>query len=329
MSTDNITKPLQKTLKQWWIKFNPNNGKILKISSKPTATDDSVNEIIASTNPVCKKIALGQVKANNYAVVWDFVNDRWEIDKKSNVLVIKPVDNKLRPFVKVLPNEADIYVKVYKDHALIDVSINFDNIRRHKNLGEILEISTADRNLLDLYLTKKNDPDYLIAIIRVDSAELCKDKHITISLDNIVNSIDWSNVSLYTKPVFTTYGVEYINVKQPQLASANKNLLYNVPVTDSVGDINIIKKNNKLYIKSYLTDEQIYYFETKSKFQLHISDDEVDAYVCTLQLSAAELTSKSIEKIIDIPVNTWPTNPIITHSNKYITINYKDGDYTK
>lgn len=61
---------------------------------------------------------------------------------------------------------------------------------------------------MDIYITKKNDPDYLIDSISVNPLELFQTgKQVTDLNEEITSQVDWSEISLYTKPVFKKISV--------------------------------------------------------------------------------------------------------------------------
>ena len=76
--------------------------------------------------------------------------------------------------------------------------------------------------------------------------------------------------------------------------------------------INMYTLNDKLIIKSDVSADTMYYFDSKPKLELHVSNEEIDNYVNTLTFNTARLLNNKIE--IDLPDN-WPANPIITFKN--------------
>jgi hypothetical protein len=103
----------------------------------------------------------------------------------------------------------------------------------------------------------------------------------------------------------------------------NRHLIYHVAINDSTkSNINIVKKNNKLHLTSTLTASQLYYFNSKSKFKITVSDAHIDAYVGTLTFDSLDLIDLTKEKILDITLENWPEQPLLTHNNKHITVSY-------
>ena len=84
----------------------------------------------------------------------------------STTLIIESKHNKLIPFDKNIdPSTAEIFVKVFYDANKIVVEI-VDLLNKYKKSNNLY----AD--LLDIYITKKGDPDYLINTIEIDPLPL-------------------------------------------------------------------------------------------------------------------------------------------------------------
>lgn len=306
----------------WWVKFNKTTGKILSVSAKRLITANDTEEVVNTTNTVCKDIMHGRANINQYAMHWDESESIWDIDQKSNVLEIKSKSNKLLPIQNdVVPVNSDMYIRLFKNEKILDIKINLANIRKTLNLGEIAYIKSAEENLLDIFITKKNDPDYLIATIKIDSNELFLDGRLTLELGRDTTDAidDWSNISFYTKPVFNTYGIE---IQENVILSndlLDKKTLYQLSSSAKNAHINIYTVNGKLKISSKIEDNMLYYFEGKSKLVLHISDSEVDRYHTSLTLDTKKLIRNTIE--LDLPEN-WPDQPLFTYRNRYINLSY-------
>jgi hypothetical protein len=330
MSNKTITEPLPNNTSQsrtWWARFNKINGRILAITSKKinnSLIENNSDELIAEIdNPVCRDILRGKTNKKNYAILWDFNNERWNLDVKSTTLLIRPSDNKLTPIKLENPKDiCDIHITIFKQDQTIFVSANLKNIAETMNLADIGYISTSESKLLDLFITKKNDPDYLVHVIPIDPEKLLNQQNLLIKLPEKINKIiDWDNVSIYTKPVFKHYGLDIrSNSVKNDIVNSQKKILYSVNYDKSESDINIYVDNGSLCVKSKLTENQIFYFGGKTKFKIIYCEQYIDNLIGKLEFDVAILSGP---KEIKLPLpKDWPANPLLVHRNKKIRISY-------
>ena len=190
--------------RKYHIVFEKDSGKIKSISNTPKEVTDENLLQTESWNPVCKRIIKGKASLKRYGMIWDLVNEVWDIDFRSTTLVIEAKHNKLIPFeFDADPTATEMYAKIFYEDAKILVEANKKNIRGLKNLSDITEIATSENKLLDIYVTRKNDPDYLISSIEVDPLTLFRTGKQVLDLPVAINqSADWNNISLYAKTVF-------------------------------------------------------------------------------------------------------------------------------
>ena len=203
MDTETLTKPQQNVDRTYFIVFD-NDGNIRKINSTPV---NNINEEliqVETKNPVCKKLIQGKASLKKYGMIWDIVKEQWDIGLRSTTLVIESKHNKLLPFVQDLdPTTTELFVNIFYNTNEVLVEINRDLIKGLKNLSDITEISTNETKLLDIYITKKGDPDYLINTIEIDPLPLFARGKQVINLNSaITDKLDWQDISLYTKSVF-------------------------------------------------------------------------------------------------------------------------------
>jgi len=323
MNSNNTTQTLQSSehnKQQWWVKSKKENGRIISVSPrviKATTPDDIVS---VTTNSVCQELIAGSKNVSKYAMHWDESIQSWDIDVKSTTLVLQSRGTQLNAIKQGQePSTCDMYIKITRDLNQIHVTINFANIRMALNLGQINTIKNADQNLLNLYICKKNDPDYLIGIVTVDPVELLTESSSTfdVPLEIMKHINSWDDVSVYTKPVFKTYGIEFTDV--PHESSLDNERLYQSANVSEISHINMYILNDMLIIDSKISKDMLYYFENKKRLELHISDTYVDNYVTTLTVSTNKLLNNEIK--LDLPVN-WPANPVFTFKNTKLTVNY-------
>lgn len=328
MNKETISDTLTKNKIPYWIKFDKQNGKIKKISSSPITDFNDNQRVIESDNSICRDLLKGKVNRRNYAVLWDPIENLWKVDVKSSTLVIKPLSNRLTPVrLDISPLSTDIHIAISKLTGTVKLTANLQQIAKHLNLSSIQQIVSDDTGLIDLYFTRKNDPDYLIQVLSVNAEELILNKETITQIDkNFLDVIDWTNVSLYTKPIFKLYSLEFLESSivvnnDKQLGQISKATSKN---NTNDTDINIYVVNDKVVIKSNLTHQQLYYFKGKKTFPIYISDNEIDNYITTLKLNTLDLCNNNVTEL-DKPWY-WPDKPFITYKHPKLRINYHNGE---
>ena len=321
MDTETPTQPQQHAERSYYIVFD-SLGKIYQINSSPfdMVEADGLQQIV-SKNPVCKKITQGKASLKKYGMIWDVLREQWDIDLRSTTLVIESKNNKLLPIQQdIYPDDADIFVKAFYNSSKLLIEANTNKIKSSKNLGDITEISTNETNLLDIFLTKKNDPDYLISTIKVDPLPLFKEGIQVFELGtNITKKVDWNNISLYTKQVFNDYGWSLSATRSTNRVGIDK--IMQVSKTEDEADININVVDNTMYVTSKLNESQMYYFKGQTRLKIIVCDTDADNFVGAFEIPTEALVQKqsSTETTFD-----WPAKPILIYKNNYVTINTGD-----
>jgi hypothetical protein len=304
--------------KTWYIRFDKETGRILAVGPRTFSIVNDNHAVIESTNQVCRDLVSGSRNMTKYAVHWDEVNSKWDVDVKSSVIELKTIGDKLNQFkVAENPSLCDLFMKIIRNTNKIVLNVNFLSIRQTLNLGQINSIKNEYTNLLDLYICKRNDPDRLIGVVPIDAIKLFTKHRLSINVpaDILKHINSWDDISLFTKPVFKTYGLEFTDVDEH---GENKKL-HKVTNTTDTSHINMYVLNNKLIIDSTIDKDNKYYFGNKNTLQMHVSNKYIDNYITTLTISTNRLLNNKIE--IDLPSN-WPENPVFTFKNTELTVNY-------
>lgn len=319
MDTETLIKPEQNNNRTYFIVFDT-QGKIHKINSSPVSelTDDTLTQI-ESTNPVCKKLLKGTASIKKFGIIWDVVKEKWDISRRNSTLVLESNNNKLLPFIFDTDKEdTEIFVNIFYNDGTAVIYANRDKIKSIKNLSDIKEITTEETDLLDIYITKQNDPDYLIAIIKADPLTLFKWGEQVIKLDSkITNNIGWQKVSMYTKPVFKNYGWNLI-ASENQVPASGTNTVVQTSSNEDKKNININVVDNKLTITSMLDKQHESYFEGQRNLRIIVCNKDPDNFIGSFNIPVDLLfKNKSNTTIIDFK---WPEEPLLLYKNNYVTI---------
>lgn len=325
MSTETITNQSTKKSdhRTWWISFKEDTGKILVISSRPLEPSSELGVLqTTSQNPICKELQKGSKTSKRYAMTWDMVNDKWEIDKKATTLRLDGYGDKLIQYMKnTHPTTNEIYAKVFYNANKIVLSANLNNIRKTKNLADIHQISTGTDDMLDIFITRKNDPDYLIGVLKIDPGTLIKTTRLMVDLnEDILRKIDWNNISFYTKPVFKHYGIELtdqtfddsLNRKLGHIIQTNKKHKEDCNI-----NIVVYNKDKFMHITSSISEDQLYYFNDRPFINFFVCDTTPDRLVLSHSLTVEQILANDIK----IPIEqTWPEQPLIIFKNEHFHI---------
>ena len=323
MDTETLTKPQQNVDRTYFIVFD-NDGNIRKINSTPMAElNDNTLTQIQSTDSICKKLIKGEASVKKYGIIWDLVNEQWNISKRSTKLILEAEDNKLIPFsTDTNKKNTEIFVSVFYNDNTAVVYANANRIKSIKNLSDIKEITTKETEILDIYITKKNDPDYLITVLKLNPLELFRNGSQVIDLNNeITKHVDWQNISMYGKTVFNNYGWNLLD-SQYSAPSLSTNTILQSSNTTERNSININVVDNMLHIKSQLTTDQDYYFEGYRNLKILVCDSSPDKLVGSIEVPVDILLDK---KTYNTKIKfKWPKKPLLLYKNNYITISTKN-----
>ena len=303
--------------RSYFIVFDKTTGKILRINNSTVNINNPDHVQMTTANPICKKLIKGEASLKKYGIIWDIVNEKWEIDLRSTTLIIESTDNKLTPFIKDLdPTTSEIFVNVFYDDKRIVVEANINNISSIKNLSEIRDISTTEVNLLDIFVTRKNDPDYLIDIINIDPLALFKDGTQTIiPKDKFNKLVDWENISLYAASVFKNYGWSLLSRHSTKSTFTNRILQLSNIEEDNNININVV--DNVMHIKSNLAESELYYFGGSNKLRIVVCDNHPDKLVGAFEIPVKQLLHDTSKLKLNFK---WPENPILLYKNDYLAV---------
>ena len=313
--------------RRYYIIFEKDSGKIKSISnSSKEVTDPERDMQTESWNPVCKRIIKGKASLKRYGMIWDIVNEVWDIDFRSTTLIIEAKHNKLVPFeYDADPTGTEIFAKIFYEDAKILIEANKRNIRGLKNLSDITEIASSENKLLDIYITRKNDPDYLISSIEVDPLTLFKNGKQLLDLSMDVNkTADWNNISLYAKTVFSNYGWSLSKsiIQTQDFLGTKKILQTNVQQKSNI-NINVV--DNVAYIRSDIKDSELYYFDGRKHLKFVVCDNSIDNLVGAFEVPVGSLLQEDSRVNLNFK---WPNNPLVIYKNNYIPVNTTNNGVT-
>jgi hypothetical protein len=306
---------------KWWVTFDEKTSKVKGVS--PTHVRSKKFTVIESHNDCCLHILSGRKNLRNYGMIQELSTGKWDIGEKSYRLDIRQLSKKLFKIEDHNPFNSDAHITFFTDDNMMNVQINYENLKRSMNLMGINEIARQAGTLLNLYITKKNNPDFLIQSISINPEELLKTGSIDYELIKIGTFNDWKDLSVYTRPIFKHYSVEYTQ------ESIHSN--HNMKTRSSLqrADINVentahidIEKIDERTIQliNNISDTSKYILAGRSKLKFLIGDSTIDNLVGGFVVESDKiLNNKDIKINLDFD---FPDNPVIVYKNKHISVRY-------
>ena len=320
------TTEKQSTNKTYWIKFQKSTGKVFGISKSKPDTLDTPYSAIQSNDRDLSMVVSGKANIKEYFVQRNMLTNDWQFVKKSKKLELQPVRKRLEQ-VPLSDNieENDIYITFYKKSMKAVISINTKRVIKHQNLAMINDVVANDYSLLNLFVCKKNDPDRLITIIKIDTKSLVFNKKLIVDLpEMLLEYADIDHLSVFVLPVFDQYGINYVDelIETPNLKGQQK--LINSNNYDKNELINIYTVNdNTLLVEHNINESQFNLFGKNNNLKFVVCDGNIDRLVTGFEINVNELLSaKSTNIQLDIKI---PEVPLFLYKNNNITVSY-NGD---
>lgn len=312
---------------KYYVKFDINSGKILQMSIAPIE-DEPLDHILTITteNKIVEQVLCGNISKRKIGPVFDIQNNKWEIGEKSKHLHLRELSTRL---IQVTDNKApeasDINVTVYRQDGTMDIKANLGIIKKNMNLADISDISkSAETGLLNLYFTRKGDPDYLISSVQVDPVILLRSKKLQYKLpDDMAKHTEVENISIFTRPVFHSYNLNILD----KFIQSDKNLgkmkVLQVAEEHDDSHLTIVRNGNAIKIQSFVENTIGHISTTNIKFL--VCDKHVDNPVGGFVIESTELDDHAQ---IEIPLDfTWPADPLILYKAPGFVISYLGDTY--
>lgn len=308
----------------YWIRFQESTGKIRSITKKQPSADIAGVCTIESSDPGLRNFINGKYNLREYKVHWDIISDEYAIGKKKNYIELQPIVNELTEipisFAKKLD---DIHIQVYNDTNTVVVSINHNRIKESFNLATVNGIIESSHNLMSMYICKKNNPDLLLGTLEIDAYELFKNKKLTIPLPANLSSINGSDISFFTIPLFNTYGISFEHEFISTPAIEGKYQYINRSTIHKKSQINIYVVNDAtILIKSNISHIDL--FNGVSEFTMIVCDKDYDNLIGSVSVPTNSLVSNA-ELQITLPFKITK-DPLFLYKNNNVSVSY-NGEY--
>lgn len=310
------------TEKQLWVKYQADNGKVVRVSNK-VLTSSSSNyhcKKVVATDALVKALT-GKISVKKLKAIKEIDSDNIYISEQSDQLFLTAISHKLLKITDNNPNTCDLNVTFHTKKDLIEISINTASIKANMNVSEINELIVNDNTLMNLYVTRKDDPNSLLSSIEVSPEVLFKNKSLFVKVD-LSNHVDWNDISVYTTPIFHRYSVVFNHIETENVFDTTDNkYLQQVKINDNMSHINIMGSGRTLSIdSSYITESNTYILDGKNTLKFLICDGNPDKLIGGFVIKSNDIIKKNRH---EIPLTfTMPETPLILYKGKDLKVNY-------
>lgn len=305
----------------YYVKFIEDSGKVLSISPKEIPEGEGYS-VMRTRNAICYQVLKREIPSSNIIALKDIINETWDIQIKTRTTDISSLVTDAGMF-KIESNfekDFDMFLKFDNTNKVLYITINPTHMRRTLDSHKINLIGTTYHKFLNIYVTKRGDPDQLKLIINVDPVELFKNRRVFVKFDP-ARLDDLYNIDVYTHKLFHKYCLEITN-DTPFRTNEDHRLISSTSMYSQEINthITIYKQKEKLYIDcSELDLSTVPDILNQSNIAIMICDTEPDKFYNALHIPVQDLLAREIIELENIQL---PENPLFVYQNNQMTAKY-------
>lgn len=246
---------------KWCVYYEPDSGDVVTVTNKEK--DFIKKPFIVTDSDDARLLLMGHKDPKKFAVVE--VNHDLKLVEKSAVLRLKDAERKLS-IIRQSNTSADVNIILYINHWKMEVNFSQDTLyamtgkRFFRNIS-INPESEGKYDPITLYLTKKNDPNFLVMTMTIDPRELIDEGYLIFDMAPIRSICGLGDVSIMTKKIFNSYRMQrklnFTGVDFRTRNTKRRNFTIPFPVTKDAGaDFTIFKTDSNYIIRSNFGDPQ-------------------------------------------------------------------------
>jgi hypothetical protein len=305
--------------REWWIRYNIESKRILAISLNELLGGQH-SRVFKTSNTICADILSKKVSVKKYSVYWDEDNEQYDIAERSNELNIDYIQGKFIEVERDNPNGSDLHVIVYKEDGQLDVMANHKNIKKSMGLSDISAIKGNTDARLNLYITKKTDPDYLINVIEIDPFVLLSTKRISVDISKITQVHDLNNISIFTRPIFKNYSLSIEDKCIVGTFDTRNRKTIQQALSTGEAHVYVYKQDNAVVVEHNLNEEQDYLLYGSKNLEFIICNGEIDNLAGGFRIANNDML-KSKKFVIPWEYD-WPEEPKLFYKSTTLKIKY-------
>jgi len=268
MESETITLiPIDPVKRSYYVYYDL-SGRIKRITHK---YEKSKLEHVVTENPEAGECISGHKNLNHYCVSFNNESDDIEFMHRKNAGSLRAIEKVLFqiPFQNTATPDPDIGIRLYPNHDLLTIELG-QSIKKRLTWGiNTHDIKNPQGSLLNLYITKKNNPDCLLTQIIIDPIELIHEQFITVEFPkSIIRYVDFKDISIWTCRLFDLYSYKLID----EFVGYDPKDIRRIKNATRDNDVNIKfyrNKNGKLRIKA---SKDIAQLIPNKNLQFHVVD---------------------------------------------------------
>ena len=244
-----IEVPLQKPKHKFFVYYDL-NGKIKQITKD--LLEDSDYEYVVTDMPEAGDIISGHINQNHWCVSFSDATQQIEFMHKKYAGTLRPAEDLLYqiPIIEDAIIEPDILVELYPVQNVLAITIG-ESCKKRLLWGlNIYDLKNTTGSALNLYITKKDNPDHLIVQVDVDPMELIMHQKLIVEIPTtLTRYVNFNDISIFTTRLFEEYACKLLNDLVDHDPLDNRRL--KIAEDTNEGHITFSKtKDNKLSVKA-------------------------------------------------------------------------------
>jgi len=285
MVSEPITEiPLEPVKHEWYVYYSK-SGIIKEIHREQK---DSKLDYVVTLDQDAGKIVSGHVNKNHYCVNYNSENDSIEFMHRKYAGNLQPLESSLYQIplqTEAIP-DPDIGVRLYPNNNVLTIDIGKSCKNRLTWGITVYDIKNPQGSFLNIYITKKNNPDFLILQVEVDPIDLITNELVVIELsESILRYVDYNDISIWTTRIFDVYTYRLIE----SYVDINPKDRRRIKSTEKTNDCHVLfsrTENGNMYVKG---NKDILQLSPEKVLQFYVVDatiarDIESRYLFTLDL---------------------------------------------
>jgi hypothetical protein len=231
MNLVNVTaRAKSKSRNEYYVYFDEWTGEISSVGCSQQS--GNTNPELKTTDSIVKAIIDGNVNQHDYLVALNDHN-QFEVIKKDNIIRLRHAEDQLVLLPRIRLNKWDVRVRLYTGNDTMTIELNRDSIQKLVNSNLRSDLKLEEKQDINLYITRRNQPDYLIERLQFDLADLLDTYTVGFDASFIAKYAGYQDIDILTKRNFKNYYLEILDAS------------YQVPDTTTTQNKHIFTDGNE------------------------------------------------------------------------------------
>tara|TARA_B100000965_G_scaffold243736_1_gene204542 strand:- start:22991 stop:23944 length:954 start_codon:yes stop_codon:yes gene_type:complete len=170
-------------------------------------------DYVVTKNQDAGKIISGHLNKNLFCVNYNTDNDTVEFMHKKHAGNLSPLEDIL--FQIPLDHNSitsDVTIDLYPNNNILSMDISQQTKKRLTWGINVYDLKNPQGSELNVYITKKDNPDHLIMQIVIDPMDLLTHERVIVEMPGeLTRYVDYNDISIWTRRMFNTYSYRLID----------------------------------------------------------------------------------------------------------------------